>query len=200
MMSCDSIDSLSTVVSEEGPEAPKEEPNFAEMFGIGETDASLFEIGEPDDLVAISKEPTLQERASSVDAAMPREVEIIEEEPTKPSHKRRLSFSDQIFGQAHKFFKTAMDNDGMEFRVTTYQPTIHRATYEPLRATDDNDNVNSKKPKQESSTTSTTLGASLIPTPTTVKDRWGNFVANTPTAAPRLSVAPPASFKWGPGL
>ena len=128
MSSCESIESLSTVVSDDAP--PKAENNFNGMFDIGEADCSLFEIGEPDDVGSILQEPTREERAGP---SPPAEVEIIEEEPSKESHKRRLSFSDQLFGQVQKLLKTTTADGGVEFVsyesgvVTEYQPTVQRA-------------------------------------------------------------------------
>ena len=201
MMSSDSVESLSTIVSDDSKDTG------ADLFEMGEPDSSLFEIGEPDDLALVVEEPTQEvltgtptSHATSA-CKVNMEVEIIEEEPTQ-AIKRRLSVSDHILGHVQKLLKKTTADGGAEFLpyesgVTDYQPTVSRPKYEAILATDDFDDDTEDKPKKERFMLgySAYHGSSLIPAE--VRDNWEHFVANTPTAAPRLSVAPPAGFQWG---
>jgi hypothetical protein len=155
----------------------------------GEPDSSLFEIGDADDLSLVVEEPN-----------QAGEMVVIEEEPSPEANKRRLSVSDHFLGQMQKLLKKTTPDGGVEFlpynseRAQDYQPTLGHAKYEPILACEDPDDET--KPKQQRCMLGYAAhhGPSLVPAE--IRDNWENFISNTPTAAPRLSVAPPPQFKF----
>lgn len=216
-LSMDSMDSFSTVVSDEDNNAQQQ------------YHAHLFEIGEPDDhdFALVTAEPiqTIPPFDAMKDACIT-DIEIIEEEPLYPP-KRRVSMPDQILGRVQKLLQQDKDLKYVPYNtgVTECNPS------KLLRLANKNEPTSDKGQDNGSEGRSTTIGMCLGGKCQAVRDgedeeygepcspkkqrlgpsthqrrssslprlgeNWSQFVASTPTAAPKLSVAPPAALKWG---